>query len=202
LKGKEEALKKEEERFNEREKLILEKERQIEGLQKECSQLKVHIEEVQHRLQKQDSGLPDAQNLQRIVEQQEQKIKDIEATILERERSIAGTTQELTGLKKENEILKIQANELQKKHDQQLQQVSSVAQSEELLKALVEKDRYITELLREVESQKAAVEQQRKKNNDLREKNWKAMEALASTEKMLQERVNKTAKVVMLLVGT
>lgn len=194
LKGKEEALKKEEERFNEREKLILEKERQIEGLQKECSQLKVHIEEVQHRLQKQDSGLTDAQNLQRIVEQQEQKIKDIEATILERERSIAGTTQELTGLKKENEILKIQANELQKKHDQQLQQVSSVAQSEELLKALVEKDRYITELLREVESQKAAVEQQRKKNNDLREKNWKAMEALASTEKMLQERVSKTAK--------
>ncbi|XP_073466705.1 kinectin isoform X14 [Aquarana catesbeiana] len=166
LKGKEEALKKEEERFNEREKLILEKERQIEGLQKECSQLKVHIEEVQHRLQKQDSGLTDAQNLQRIVEQQEQKIKDIEATILERERSIAGTTQELTRLKKENEILKIQANELQKKHDQQLQQVSSVAQSEELLKALVEKDRYITELLREVESQKAAVEQQRKKNNE------------------------------------
>ncbi|XP_077320551.1 kinectin isoform X8 [Lithobates pipiens] len=194
LKGKEEALKKEEERFNEREKLILEKETQIEGLQKECSQLKVHIEEVQHRLQKQDSGLTDAQNLQRIVEQQEQKIKDIEATILEREKSITGTTQELTGLKKENEILRIQANELQKKHDQQLQQVSSVAQSEELLKALVEKDRYITELLTEVESQKAAVEQQRKKNNDLREKNWKAMEALASTEKMLQERVNKTAK--------
>ncbi|XP_040189899.1 kinectin isoform X3 [Rana temporaria] len=194
LKGKEEALKKEEDRFNEREKLIIEKEKQIEGLQKECSQLKVHIEEVQHRLQKQDSGSTDAQNLQRIVEQQEQKIKDIEATILEREKSIAGTTQELKGLKKENEILKIQANELQKKHDQQLQQVSSVAQSEELLKALVEKDRYITELLREVESQKAAVEQQRKKNNDLREKNWKAMEALASTEKMLQERVNKAAK--------
>ncbi|XP_077320548.1 kinectin isoform X5 [Lithobates pipiens] len=166
LKGKEEALKKEEERFNEREKLILEKETQIEGLQKECSQLKVHIEEVQHRLQKQDSGLTDAQNLQRIVEQQEQKIKDIEATILEREKSITGTTQELTGLKKENEILRIQANELQKKHDQQLQQVSSVAQSEELLKALVEKDRYITELLTEVESQKAAVEQQRKKNNE------------------------------------
>uniref|UniRef100_A0A8B9PST1 Kinectin 1 n=1 Tax=Apteryx owenii TaxID=8824 RepID=A0A8B9PST1_APTOW len=31
--------------------------------------------------------------------------------------------------------------------------------------------------------------------NDLREKNWKAMEALASTEKLLQDKVNKTAKV-------
>uniref|UniRef100_A0A8C8EDT4 Kinectin 1 n=1 Tax=Otus sunia TaxID=257818 RepID=A0A8C8EDT4_9STRI len=30
---------------------------------------------------------------------------------------------------------------------------------------------------------------------DLREKNWKAMEALASTEKLLQDKVNKTAKV-------
>uniref|UniRef100_A0A8C3C8M6 Kinectin 1 n=1 Tax=Cairina moschata TaxID=8855 RepID=A0A8C3C8M6_CAIMO len=29
---------------------------------------------------------------------------------------------------------------------------------------------------------------------DLREKNWKAMEALASTEKLLQDKVNKTAK--------
>uniref|UniRef100_A0A8C0J539 Kinectin 1 n=1 Tax=Chelonoidis abingdonii TaxID=106734 RepID=A0A8C0J539_CHEAB len=30
--------------------------------------------------------------------------------------------------------------------------------------------------------------------SDLREKNWKAMEALASTEKLLQDKVNKTAK--------
>lgn len=41
---------------------------------------------------------------------------------------------------------------------------------------------------------KNAVEHQRKKNNDLREKNWEAMEALASTEKILQDRVNKTSK--------
>uniref|UniRef100_A0A8C5JLR5 Kinectin 1 n=1 Tax=Junco hyemalis TaxID=40217 RepID=A0A8C5JLR5_JUNHY len=31
--------------------------------------------------------------------------------------------------------------------------------------------------------------------SDLREKNWEAMEALASTEKLLQDKVNKTAKV-------
>ncbi|KAM9294174.1 kinectin [Gastrophryne carolinensis] len=199
LKGKEETLKVIEERFNEREKVILEKERQIENLQKESSQLKVHIEEVQHRLQQSDSSSKGVEDLQRIVEQQKQKIKDVEAILLEREKIVANTTQELTGLKKENEILKIQACELQKKHDQQLQQVSSISQSEELLKVLAEKDRYIRELVAELEAQKAAVELQRKKNNDLREKNWKAMEALASTEKMLQERVNKTAKVVMLL---
>ncbi|XP_063804036.1 kinectin isoform X9 [Pseudophryne corroboree] len=198
LKGREETLKLTEERFNEREKAILEKERQIEDLQKESKQLKIHIEEVQQKLMQQNSTSTGVQDLQRIVEQQEEKIKSMEASLLERETNVADTTEELTGLKKENEILKIQACELQRKHDQQLKQVSSVAQNEELLKALAEKDRYISDLLGEVESQKSAVEQQRKKNNDLREKNWKAMEALASTEKMLQERVNKTAKVVML----
>ncbi|XP_068110497.1 kinectin isoform X13 [Hyperolius riggenbachi] len=194
LRGKEDTLKTLEERFIEREKLILEKEKQIEDLHKESSQLKKHIEEAQQRLQQQDSTSSGAQELQRIVDQQEQKIKEIEATLLEREKRALDTTQELTGLKKENEILKIQACELQKIHDQQMQQASSIAHSEELLKALAEKDRHITELQAELESQKAAVEQQRKKNNDLREKNWKAMEALASTEKMLQERVNKTSK--------
>uniref|UniRef100_A0A8C0J554 Kinectin 1 n=1 Tax=Chelonoidis abingdonii TaxID=106734 RepID=A0A8C0J554_CHEAB len=56
------------------------------------------------------------------------------------------------------------------------------------------KETEITNLRNELGSLKNAVEQQRKKNNDLREKNWKAMEALASTEKLLQDKVNKTAK--------
>ncbi|XP_063804035.1 kinectin isoform X8 [Pseudophryne corroboree] len=166
LKGREETLKLTEERFNEREKAILEKERQIEDLQKESKQLKIHIEEVQQKLMQQNSTSTGVQDLQRIVEQQEEKIKSMEASLLERETNVADTTEELTGLKKENEILKIQACELQRKHDQQLKQVSSVAQNEELLKALAEKDRYISDLLGEVESQKSAVEQQRKKNNE------------------------------------
>ncbi|XP_069806482.1 kinectin isoform X2 [Dendropsophus ebraccatus] len=194
LKGKEDSLRAIEERFNEREKVILEKERQIEGLQKESQQLKVHIEEVKQQFLQKDSSSTGEKELQRIVEQQNEKIKNMETALSEKEANITFTTQELTGLKKENEILRIQACELQKKHDQQLQQVSSVAKGEELIEAIAAKDKYITELLSELEVQKSAVEQQRKKNNDLREKNWKAMEALASTEKMLQERVNKTAK--------
>ncbi|KAG9481328.1 hypothetical protein GDO78_010526 [Eleutherodactylus coqui] len=151
LKGKEESLKSIEERFHEQDKVILEKERQVEDLQKESHQLKIHIEEVKQKSLQQDSSSTAVQDLHRIVEQQNEKIRNLEEILSERELNITVTTQELTGLKKENEILKIQACELQKKHDQQLRQ-------------------------------------------DLREKNWKAMEALASTEKMLQERVNKTAK--------
>ncbi|KAM4014592.1 kinectin isoform 3-T3 [Anomaloglossus baeobatrachus] len=194
LKGREESLKAIEERLKERENVILEKERQMEDLQKESKQLKIHIEEVKQKVQQQDSSSSGVQELQRIVEQQNEKMRNMEAALSEREGNITVTTQELTGLKKENEILKIQACELQKKHDEQLRQVSSVSRGEELIEVIARKDKYITELLSELEAEKSAVEQQRKKNNDLREKNWKAMEALASTEKMLQERVNKTAK--------
>uniref|UniRef100_A0A8C9U821 Kinectin 1 n=1 Tax=Serinus canaria TaxID=9135 RepID=A0A8C9U821_SERCA len=56
------------------------------------------------------------------------------------------------------------------------------------------KEKEIANLQSELASQRNAFEQQRKKNNDLREKNWEAMEALASTEKLLQDKVNKTAK--------
>ncbi|XP_069588953.1 kinectin isoform X13 [Ranitomeya imitator] len=164
LKGREESLKLMEERFNEREKVILEKERQMENLQKESQQLKIHIEEAKQK-QQQDSSTG-VQELQRIMEQQNEKIRNMEATLSEREGNISVTTQELTGLKKENEILKIQACELQKKHDEQIQQVSSVARGEELIEAIVAKDKYITELLSELEAQKSAVEQQRKKNNE------------------------------------
>ncbi|XP_066464372.1 kinectin isoform X13 [Eleutherodactylus coqui] len=166
LKGKEESLKSIEERFHEQDKVILEKERQVEDLQKESHQLKIHIEEVKQKSLQQDSSSTAVQDLHRIVEQQNEKIRNLEEILSERELNITVTTQELTGLKKENEILKIQACELQKKHDQQLRQVSSVARGEELIGAIAAKDQYISELLSELEVQKSAVEQQRKKNNE------------------------------------
>ncbi|XP_040268522.1 kinectin isoform X3 [Bufo bufo] len=166
LKGKEESFKVMEERFNKRQQVVLEKERQIEDLRKESQQLRIHIEEAKQKLLQQDSSSTGVQDLQRIVEQQNEKIKNMEAALSEREANITVTTQELTGLKKENEILKIQACELQKKHDQQLRQVSSVAKNEELIALIAKKDKDITELLAELEVQKSAVEQQRKKNNE------------------------------------
>ncbi|XP_041431069.1 kinectin isoform X3 [Xenopus laevis] len=168
LRNKEDSLKNIEMRFKEREKDIVDRERQIQDLDKECKVLKAHTEEVQKKLQQSESTSSQAENLQSRLAEQEEKVRNTEASLLEKEKSINDKSQEL--------------------------QVSSAVHSEQLLKTLAEKDRHITELQSELESLKSAVEQQRKKNNDLREKNWKAMEALASTEKMLQERMNKTAK--------
>ncbi|XP_041431073.1 kinectin isoform X7 [Xenopus laevis] len=194
LRNKEDSLKNIEMRFKEREKDIVDRERQIQDLDKECKVLKAHTEEVQKKLQQSESTSSQAENLQSRLAEQEEKVRNTEASLLEKEKSINDKSQELQTLRAENNVLKVQASELQQKHKQQIEQVSSAVHSEQLLKTLAEKDRHITELQSELESLKSAVEQQRKKNNDLREKNWKAMEALASTEKMLQERMNKTAK--------
>ncbi|CAH2328812.1 kinectin isoform X1 [Pelobates cultripes] len=192
LKCKEEALKVSEGKSNERGSEITSKQRQLEDLQRECNVLKVHIEEVEKKLQQQD--FVSSQDLQTVVQQKEEQIRILTSTLSDKEKHITDTSQEIQVLIAERESLKSHAYELQQKHEQQTQQVLSAVPSEELLKALSDKDRSITDLQGEVESLKSSLDQQRKKNNDLREKNWKAMEALASTEKMLQEKVNKTAK--------
>ncbi|XP_075471522.1 kinectin [Ascaphus truei] len=197
LKAKEEALKTMEVKFTDREKDIADKEGQIEDLGNESNVLKVHIEDLKQQyqlLQQQEAASSQVHDLHALLKQQEEQLRDVVTALSEKERGLANAAQELQDLRSENGILKVQACELQQKHDQQIQQASSAARGEELLKALAEKDGYMTDLQNELESVKSALEQQRKKNNDLREKNWKAMEALASTEKMLQERVNKTAK--------
>ncbi|XP_063295820.1 kinectin isoform X2 [Pelobates fuscus] len=193
LKCKEEALKVSEGKSNERGSDVASKQRQLEDLQRECNVLKVHIEEVEKKLQ-QDFVSSQVQDLQTVVQQKEEQIRILTSTLSDKEKHITDTSQEIQVLLAERESLKAHAYELQQKHEQQTQQVHSAVPSEELLKALSDKDRCLTDLQGEVESLKSSLDQQRKKNNDLREKNWKAMEALASTEKMLQERLNKTAK--------
>ncbi|KAL3872863.1 hypothetical protein ACJMK2_036049 [Sinanodonta woodiana] len=66
---------------------------------------------------------------------------------------------------------------------------------------LSEKDTEISQLVIELDSKKADLsklmedlESQKKKNNDLREKNWKAMDALEKSEKSLSEKVQSALK--------
>ncbi|XP_041418047.1 ribosome-binding protein 1 isoform X2 [Xenopus laevis] len=59
---------------------------------------------------------------------------------------------------------------------------------------LQEKDSQIASLEKEAAELKEAVEQQKNKNNDLREKNWQAMEALGLAEKTCEEKLNSEKK--------
>ncbi|XP_041105993.1 ribosome-binding protein 1-like isoform X2 [Polyodon spathula] len=79
--------------------------------------------------------------------------------------------------------------------DQELQ-LANAAETEQLQNSLKERDARVSLLEKEILQLKETVEQQANKNNDLREKNWKAMEAMSSAEKLCEKKLDatKTAK--------
>ncbi|XP_077412032.1 kinectin isoform X2 [Vanacampus margaritifer] len=94
---------------------------------------------------------------------------------------------------KEHDIQHLQT-ELREKFEKAHQQTVSAVPSPELLTALSEKEKHVTELQSELCELKESLELHRKKNNELREKNWIAMEALSATESMLQGKLSKAIK--------
>ncbi|XP_049562186.1 kinectin isoform X3 [Orcinus orca] len=163
----------------------------LQDLQEENESLKAHVQEVaQHNLREACSASR-FEELEIVLKEKENEMKRLETVLKERESDLSRKTKLLQEVQDENKLFKSQIEELKQ---QNYQQASSFPPHEELLKVISEREKEITGLQNELASLKDAVEHQRKKNNDLREKNWEAMEALASTEKMLQDKVNKTSK--------
>uniref|UniRef100_A0A8C2P327 Ribosome receptor lysine/proline rich domain-containing protein n=1 Tax=Capra hircus TaxID=9925 RepID=A0A8C2P327_CAPHI len=181
LKGKEEQMSHMKTVLEEKERDLHNRGRRLQDLQEENESLKTHVQEfAQHKFQEACSA-SQFEELQIVLKEKENEMKRLETMLKERESDLSN----------ENKLFKSQIEELKQ---QNYQQASSFPPHEELLKVISEKEKEITDLENELDSLKDAVEHQRKKNNDLREKNWEAMEALASTEKLLQDKVNKTSK--------
>uniref|UniRef100_A0A8D1MCB6 Kinectin 1 n=1 Tax=Sus scrofa TaxID=9823 RepID=A0A8D1MCB6_PIG len=178
LKGKEEQMNTMKTVLEEKEKDLANRGKWLQDLQEENQSLKAHVQEVaQHNLKE--------------LKEKENEMKRLETMLKEKESDLSSKTKLLQELQDENKLFKSQIEQLKQ---QSYQQASSYPPHEELLKVISEREKEISGLRNELDSLKDAVEHQRKKNNDLREKNWEAMEALASTEKMLQDKVNKTSK--------
>ncbi|EHH27901.1 hypothetical protein EGK_18214, partial [Macaca mulatta] len=195
LKGKEEQMNTMKAVLEEKEKDLANTGKWLQDLQEENESLKAHVQEVaQHNL-KEVSSASQFEELEIVLKEKENELKRVEAMLKERESDLSSKTKLLQDVQDENKLFKSQIEQLKQ---QNYQPASSFPPHEELLKVISEREKEISGLWNELDSLKDAVEHQRKKNNDLREKNWEAMEALASTEKMLQDKVNKTSKVVML----
>ncbi|XP_073924021.1 kinectin isoform X4 [Castor canadensis] len=167
LKGKEEQMNTMKTVLEEKEKDLANTGKWLQDLQEENESLKAHAQEVaQHNLQEACSP-SQFEELEVVLKEKEYEMKRVEAMLKERESDLSSKTK--------------------------LLQASSFPH-EEFIKIISQKEKEITGLQNELDTLKDAVEHQRKKNNDLREKNWEAMEALASTEKMLQDKVTKTSK--------
>nr|KAF6387205.1 kinectin 1 [Myotis myotis] len=192
-------LKRKEEQMNTLKTVLEEKEKDLansgkwlQDLQEENESLKAHVQEIaQHNL-KEACSASRHEELETVLKEKENEMKRVESMLKERESDLSSKTKLLQEVQDENNLFKSQIEQLKQ---QNYQQASSFPPHEELLKVISERDKEITGLRNEIDTLKDAVEHQRKKNNDLREKNWEAMEALASTEKMLQDKVNKTSKV-------
>ncbi|NXA08435.1 KTN1 protein, partial [Sapayoa aenigma] len=194
LKGKEKQMKTMEALLEEKEKEIVKKGECLQGQKDTIAQLTSKVQELEQQNLQQLQQVPTAsqtQDLESLLKGEEEQMKKLKATVEEKEREIANQVKQLEEVQKENESFKAQIQELKQEN---CKQASLAVQSEELLQVVAGKEKEIASLQNELASQRNAFEQQRKKNNDLREKNWEAMEALASTEKLLQDKVNKTAK--------
>ncbi|XP_026789521.3 kinectin isoform X1 [Pangasianodon hypophthalmus] len=162
---------------------------QSRGIQENVD-MKAQLLELQSQLTTKDH------EIQRLEKQFEEKAREVEdkmvatAQLLELQTQLATREQELQILQKEMEEKSRQAEE---KMEQQ-QQMASRVPSEELLTAIAEKDRQLSDSQAELHELKEKVELYRRKNNELREKNWCVMEALSATETMLQGKLSKTVK--------
>ncbi|CAN8215667.1 unnamed protein product [Coccothraustes coccothraustes] len=188
LKGKEKQVKTMEALLEEKEKEIVKKGECLQGQKDTIAQLTSKVQELEQQNLQQ---LQQVQPAEWMLKGEEEQMKKLKAMVEEKEREIANQVKQLQDVQKENESFKAQIQELKQEN---CKQASLAVQSEELLQVVAGKEKEIANLQSELTSQRNAFEQQRKKNNDLREKNWEAMEALASTEKLLQDKVNKTAK--------
>ncbi|NXA96534.1 KTN1 protein, partial [Melanocharis versteri] len=193
LKGKEKQVKTMEALLEEKEKEIVKKGECLQGQKDTIAQLTSKVQELEQQNLQQLQQVPAASQVQDVESllKGEEEQKKLKAMVEEKEREIANHVKQLQDVQKENESFKAQIQELKQEN---CKQASLAVQSEELLQVVAGKEKEIASLQSELASQRNAFEQQRKKNNDLREKNWEAMEALASTEKLLQDKVNKTAK--------
>uniref|UniRef100_A0A8C9DUC5 Kinectin 1 n=1 Tax=Prolemur simus TaxID=1328070 RepID=A0A8C9DUC5_PROSS len=177
LKGQEQQMSTMKAVLEEKEKDLANTGKWLQDLQEENESLKAHVQEVaQHNL-KEACSASRFEELEIVLKEKENEMKRVEAMLKERENDLSSKTKLLQEVQDENKLFKSQIEQLQQQNYQQ-----------------VEREKEISGLRNELDSLKDAVEHQRKKNNDLREKNWEAMEALASTEKMLQDKVNKTSK--------
>uniref|UniRef100_W5K1N0 Kinectin 1 n=1 Tax=Astyanax mexicanus TaxID=7994 RepID=W5K1N0_ASTMX len=159
---------------------VANKEGELKTVREESESLKRHVEALQQQTAEQKQSGTTLEELQRINEKNE-KIRLVEESLQ-------------SALEKES--ARVKAIELATK-DQELQrlqeQMASVVSSQELL-AMSEKDKQLSNVQAELQELREAVELHRRKNNELREKNWSAMEALSATETMLQGKLSKNVK--------
>ncbi|KAL9863651.1 ribosome-binding protein 1 isoform 6-T6 [Geothlypis trichas] len=184
---------------------------QLQAYQREAEvMLQKRLDEVSDELRKTQSSykslLADAEK----TKGQQQSIAELQAKLLSSEAEVKSKLLELDSVKgklqdassenaklleriKSIEAL-LEAGQMREAEKDRDLQAANEAEMKQLQSRLQEKTNQLSALEREATQLREAVEQQKVKNNDLREKNWKAMEALTTVEKACEEKLLAATK--------
>ncbi|XP_074944689.1 ribosome-binding protein 1 isoform X2 [Phalacrocorax aristotelis] len=214
LSEKSEVLQQEEQQKKSWENKAAASEKQIEQLQASQREveatLQKRLDEVGDELRKTQASyktlLADAEK----AKGQQQSIAELQAKLLSSEAEVKSKLLELDNVKgklqdaclentklleriKSIEAL-LEAGQMREAEKERDLQAANEAEMKQLRSRLQEKTDQLSSLEREATELREAVEQQKMKNNDLREKNWKAMEALTTVEKACEEKLLAATK--------
>ncbi|NXW14436.1 RRBP1 protein, partial [Circaetus pectoralis] len=214
LSEKSEVLQQEEQQKKSWEIKAAASEKQIEQLQASQREIEAtlqkRLDEVSDELRKTQTSyktlLADAEK----AKGQQQSISELQAKLLSSEAEVKSKLLELDNMKgklqdassentklleriKSIEALLEAGQRREAEKDRDLQVVCSLTPAS-CPSRLQEKTDQLSSLEREATELREAVEQQKTKNNDLREKNWKTMEALTTVEKACEEKLLAATK--------
>ncbi|XP_052768835.1 ribosome-binding protein 1-like isoform X2 [Mya arenaria] len=191
------------------------KEQAVDMAQKECASLRTKLQELEAALTASD--MSSREIVERLKAADRQKI-DTDGNLKNLQKKIESLEQEKSGLEKEKSALLTDVQSLKQQNtslNTELKVSKDTVQTvaaqpngdvdmislDEHNKQLSEKTTEVASLAKEIENKvtelqdlRTQVEAQKKKNNDLREKNWKAMDALDKSEKSLNEKVQSAIK--------
>ncbi|RMB93641.1 hypothetical protein DUI87_29868 [Hirundo rustica rustica] len=171
---------------------------QLQAYQREAEvMLQKRLDEVSEELRKTQSSykslLADAEK----TKGQQQSIAELQAKLLSSEAEVKSKLLELDSVKGKLQDAILENTKLLERI-KSIEALLEAGQMREAEKAetcrLQEKTNQLSALEREATQLREAVEQQKVKNNDLREKNWKAMEALTTVEKACEEKLLAATK--------
>ncbi|XP_052476058.1 kinectin-like isoform X2 [Carassius gibelio] len=198
---------------------VANKEDELKAMKNEFEDLKQQLEAVQKHATEQTMSQKTLEELQQKIQEKDENIRSVEERLQsamnkesERKKAVEDLQQQVETLN--TELFQLRSRETQESNSKiqelhvqlmakdqdverlrgELEKQTVLAVSSQELTALAEKDKQISDLQEELLELRESVELHRKKNNELREKNWSAMEALSATETILQGKLAKSAK--------
>ncbi|KAK1337246.1 hypothetical protein QTO34_001869 [Cnephaeus nilssonii] len=172
---------------------------QLQASHKESEEaLQKRLDEVSRELCRSQTSHASLRADAEKAQQQQQQLAELHSKLQSSEAEVKSKCEELSGLhgqlkesRAENSQLteRIRSIEALLEAGQARDAQASQVEADQQQARLKELESQVSCLEKEATELKEAVEQQKVKNNDLREKNWKAMEALASAERAFEEKL-------------